>query len=114
MAYGTKVAFEDVREIAFGSITANYTALGAATADYVRLLSINNSTDVEVYISFDGVSDHIRLTSNSFKLYDFTANSVHDDGFFLSNRTTFYIKRVSGAPTLGNVWIEVLVGEGGK
>lgn len=114
MAYGTKVAFEAVREAAFGAITANYTAVGSATSDYVRIMAINNSTNEEVYISFDGTTNHLRLAANSFKLFDFTASSVHDDGFFLSNRTIFYVKHLGVAPTSGSVWIEVIVGEGGK
>jgi hypothetical protein len=114
MAYGTKAAFEPVREIAFGGIGAAYAVLGGITTDYIRGFAINNSTDVEVYISFDGVANHIRLAANSFKLFDVTTNNVHSDGYFLPLRTQFYIKRVSGAPTLGNVWIETLIGQGGK
>lgn len=114
MAYGTRVQFEAVREVAFGAITANYTALGAILSDYTRLIAVNNSTDAEVYISLDGVNDHLRIAVNSFKLLDLTANTVHDDGFFIARNTQIYIKRVAGAPTVGAVWVEVMFGAGGK
>jgi hypothetical protein len=114
MAFGTKVAFEAVREIAFGSITANYVAVGTALIDYTRVIGFNNSTDVDLYISFDGVTNQLRIAPNSFKLFDLTSNSVHDYGLFLSQNTTVFVKRVSGAPTVGNFWIEIMYGEGGK
>ncbi len=114
MAYGTKVAFEPIREVAFGGIGAAYAAVGTATVDYTRVITLNNSTDAEVYISFDGVNDHLRLAVNSFKLIDLTTNTVRDDGFFIAKETLIYAKRVAGAPTTGSLWIEVLYGAGGK
>ncbi|MFQ5685104.1 MAG: hypothetical protein ACE5GV_00440 [Candidatus Scalindua sp.] len=113
MAYGRRVVFETIREVAFGGIGAAYAALGAVLGDNARIISFSNSTDQEIYISFDGINDHIRLAANSFKLYDLTSNKVRDDGYFLANRTQIYQKRVSGAPTLGSLWAEVIVAGGG-
>ena len=113
MAYGRKVEFEAVREVAFGGIGAAYAALGAITADNARMLGITNTTDAEVYISFDGVTNHLRVAAGSFKLYDLTANKVRDDGYFLANRTQIYQMRVAGAPTSGALWAEVIIATGG-
>lgn len=113
MAYGTRVVFEAIREIAAAAITATYTAVGPATIDHTRLVSINNSTNGEVYISLDGIVNHLRLAPNSFKLFDLTANKVQDDGLFIAEGTIFYIKYVTAAPTTGNLWIEVLYASGG-
>lgn len=113
MAYGRKVEFEAVREAAFGAIGAAYAALGAALTDHARIISLYNTTDVDIYISFDGVNDHIRLAGASFQVFDLTANKVRDDGYFLANGTTIYQKRVSGAPTIGAVWAQVIVAAGG-
>lgn len=114
MAYGTRVAFDAVRELAFGSISGTYAALGTPLADNVRLLSISNSTDVDVYISFDGSTNHLRLANNSFKLFDFSANKIRDDGLFVAVGTQIYVKQVSGAATSGSVWAEAVSAEGGK
>lgn len=113
MAYGRRVEFEAVREVAFGGIGAAYAALGAVTSDNVRQIKINNATDAEVYISFDGINDHIRLAANSFDLWDFTANKVRDDGFFIATNTTIFQRRVAGAPTVGNLWVSTVIGAGG-
>lgn len=113
MAFGTKVSFEAVKEVAAASVTASYTAVGTATTDHTRLLSISNGTDADCYISLDGTTNHIRLSANSFKLFDLTANQVSNDGFFIAEGTIFYVKRVSGAPTTGTLWIEVMYASGG-
>ncbi len=113
MAYGRRVVFESIREEAFGGIAANYTALGAILGDNARIVGFSNSTDAEIYISFDGINNHIRLAANSFQLYDFTANKTRDDGFFLPNRTQIYQQRVAGAPTSGSLWATVVVAGGG-
>jgi len=113
MAYGRKVEFEAVREVAFGGIGAAYAALGTALTDNARIISITNATDAEVYISFDGVTNHIRLAENSFKIFDLTANKVRDDGYFLANGTQVYQMRVAGAPTVGSLWVEVITATGG-
>lgn len=113
MAYGTRVQFEAVREVAFGSITASYTALGTATLDHTRLFNIVNTTDVDIYISLNGTTNHLRIAANSFLLLDLTANKVQDDGLFVDVGTIFYIKRAAGAPSQGNVWIDVMYAGGG-
>lgn len=107
MRYGRRANFEEIREVAFGSITANYTAVGAALNDYPRVISINNYTDAEVYISLDGTTNHLRMAANSYKTWDI------ETAFLIPKGKTFYIKRVNGGPSSGSVWIEVLVGKGG-
>lgn len=113
MAFGTKVRFEAVRELAFGGITGTYAAVGTALTDHARLVTITNSTDVEMYISLNGTTDHLRLASNSFKLYDFSANKIRDDGLFVPVGTIFYVRDVAAAAASGAVWIEVMYATGG-
>ena len=104
---------ETLRSVAFGGIGAAYAALGSALADNARIVGFSNSSDAEIYISFDGVVDHIRLAANSFQVYDLTANKVREDGYFLGNQTQIYQKRVAGAPTSGALWATVVVAGGG-
>jgi len=113
MAYGRRVVFEDVREIAFGAVGANYTAVGGALTDHARLVFVTSTLDAEVYLSLDGVNDHQRYPANFHKTLDLTANKVRDDGFFVPQGTIFYVKRVAGAPTSGALWIEVITAGGG-
>jgi hypothetical protein len=113
MAFGTRAQFDAVRELAFGSITTSYAAVGAALTDHARLVVITNSSDAEVHVSLDGTTNNLRLAANSFKLFDFSTNKIRDDGLFVTMGTVFYAKRVSGAPSTGAVWIEVVSATGG-
>lgn len=113
MAFGTRVIFDAVRELDSTSITTNYATLGVPLTEHVRLISISNSADEEIYISFDGTTDHLRLAQNSFKLLDLSANKVRDDGLFISVGTQIYVKFVSTTTTSGTVWVEIMSAEGG-
>lgn len=113
MAYGTRVRFEELRELPFGSIVAGYTAVGGATNDHTRLVTFNNTTDTDLYVSTNGVTNHLRIASGSGKVLDLTTNKVRDDGLFVDQGTVFYAKRASGAPSTGLIWIEVMYADGG-
>jgi len=110
MAYGTRVAFEAVKEIAFGSVSGSYAAVGVPLAERSRQISFNNGLDVAVYVSFDGVTDHLRMSPNTFKLLDLTANKVLDDGLFLAKGVQIYIKEVSAVVSSGDFWAESMYG----
>ena len=112
MAYGTQVTFEPVREVAFGGISGTYAMVGAVTTDHSRIVTFSNGTNADVYVSFDGVTNHLRLASNSFKLFDFCSDKVSDDGFFLRQGTQIWVKQVS-APTSGTFWVELAYATGG-
>lgn len=113
MAYGRRVVFETIREAAFGAIGAAYAALGGALTENARLVRFANGTNADIYISFDGVNNHARIAANSFAIYDLTANKVRDDGYFLPRGTIISQRRVSGAPTSGTLWVEVVIAGGG-
>ena len=105
-----RVLFDAVREAAFGAIAVNFTAMGAALTGPARIIAISNGTNADVYISFDGVNDHLRLAANGFKLIDITTNRTNQEDFLLASNTTIYQRRVAGAPTAGTLWVEVVRG----
>ena len=113
MAYGTRATFDAVREIAFGSISGTFAPIGTALTDHARLVRFVNSTNAEVYISLDGITDQIRMAINSFFILDFSANKVRDDGLFVPIGTVFFTREVSASAASGAVWIEVVSAAGG-
>lgn len=113
MAYGTRAQFDAVREVAFGGISGTYAVVGVPLTDHARIVCLSNSTNAEVYISVDGTANNFRLAANSFRLIDFSTNKIRDDGLFVSIGTQFYVKQVSGAPSSGGVWVEVISAAGG-
>ena len=114
MADGIKVGFDAVREIGYASILAGFAAVGSATSDYARLICFNNGTNADVYVSIDNSSNHLRIAANSFRLLDLMSNKTPYAPLFLEKGISFYVKRVSGAPTSGTFWIEVVNGLGGR
>lgn len=63
--------------LAFGSIGAGFTGFIGAQSDVV-FLSIYNSTNVEVTVSFDaGATDYLVMPANSTHVVDGGANGVH-------------------------------------
>jgi len=113
MAFGTRVRFEAVREAAFGAITGSFTAVGTGLTDHSRIVTFNNGTNTELYVSFDGTTNNLRIAANSFKLFDFCSDKVSDDGFFVDLGTIFYVKAVGALPASGSFWIEVCYAAGG-
>lgn len=113
MAYGTRAKFDAIRELAFGGISGAYAAIGGPLTDHARIIRFVNSTNAEIYITTDTSENEIRLAASSFVLFDFSTNKIRDDGLFVHIGTQFYAKQVSGAPTSGGVWIEVISAEGG-
>lgn len=113
MAYGIRAEFDTVRELAFGSISGSYAAIGTALTQQARVLTINNSTNVDIYVSTDGTNNNLRVAANSYKLIDFSTNRIRDDGLFVAIGTQFYARQVSGAAASGAVWIEVIYAAGG-
>lgn len=100
-----------VRSLGFASISGSYATVGTALSHPAKILRFVNYTNGDMYFSFDGTTDNLFLPSNSFVLFDFTANSDSDGDFRISNRTQLYVRQ-SSAPTSGAVYIEMIYGQG--
>jgi hypothetical protein len=108
MSFLSQAKFEVVREIAFGAIGAAYGVVGTPLVNPVRIVRFVNETDEGVYISFDGVHNHIRLSTGSFFLLDIDSNRENLNSFALQKGTVFYIKAVGALPISGAFWIETV------
>ena len=115
MTFKTRVIFDTLRSLAYGSIGSSYTAIGAATTKRIRILTVFNQTDKEVLISDDGVNAKISLPAGAGQVLDFTANKVKPDGFFAKEGTIFYVKQGDdGAPGSGKVTIQCVCSDEGS
>jgi len=116
MSFGKKASWDVIREIAFGSLSDSYAAIGSATTKNTRVVKITNNTDETVYVSIDGTTDMLKLPENSFQLWDLTANKARENlPQFISIGTVFYARHITAvAPASGWVSIETLVVEIGS
>lgn len=107
----TQVAeLDNLRSLAFGSISGTYAAVGTPFTSAVRLVCFTNNTDGDMLFSNDGVNDKLFIPKGSFKLFDVSSNRNNNNvNYVFRTGTQFYVKQ-STAPTTGSVYIEALLG----
>lgn len=105
----TKVVWDPIRTLAFGSISGSYASVGSALSYPAVMVKISNNTEGDMYFTTDTDEDQIFIASGSFALYDLQANMnpKKDDQFVLPVGTQFSVKQIT-SPTSGSVYIEVL------
>ena len=109
MSSAIRLVPDPARELAFGSIAAGYMGIGTSFTKPVRILILQNMTDANLWISFDGVDDHIPIVAGGYMIIDVTANKTVDSGFFIAEGTRMYVKRI-GVPTSGSMYVSSFYG----
>lgn len=99
------------RTIAFGSIGAMYSPIGAALDEPVSILQVTNGTDAILTYSYDGVNDHFTLLAAAGVIYDITTNKNLPEGIFLPEGTRLYVKHNGSAPSAGSTYVSFYFGE---
>jgi|WetSurMetagenome_2_1015567.scaffolds.fasta_scaffold164149_3 hypothetical protein len=103
---------DTLRSVGYAAITSSYTAVGTPAIKPIHILIINNTTDADMLISDDGVTNKLIVPKLSYLLLDVSANR---DGYNppdvmeFPQRTQYYVKYV-GAPSLGTVYIAMIYG----
>lgn len=113
MGYAGKAVFEQIKEINFGDVLASgvYAKVGTPVSKYARICYLNNFLDQQIYISFNGIVDHIRMPINSVMTVDITSNRMPNEKFCFEKTTQFYIRHQSTPVSSGAFWIEIVGGE---
>ena len=95
--------YEEAKTRAFGDVVDAYSEIGSCTHP-TRKTIINNFTNANIWISFDGATNHLAIPGGGHSVSDDAAN-----GISFPAGTTFYVKRfVAGvAPTAGSVVISI-------
>lgn len=84
--------------------------VGTAMTRPIRLIVIQNFTDVDLMFSFDGVNDHLPLATSGYLVLDLTSNKTIPQGFFLAEGSRLYVKQLSGAPGSGSAYLSTFYG----
>jgi hypothetical protein len=96
-----KLQLEPVRELAFGGITGAYAPIGTPLTNPSRVLYIKNSTNADLYISTDGVTNMKHVIATNSDILDCRTNIGCWPAY-----TQFYVKAVTASPTSGYIIIE--------
>ena len=85
-----KAEWEAVRTVAFGSVGAPYAALGDPLANAATVLHIRSTLNKDVYLSFDGSTDHIYVGAGDLVVYDIGTNRYGSGKLVVSKGTQIY------------------------
>lgn len=96
-----------MRSLAFGSISGTYAPVGTPLNNVSLITWIENNTDADLIVSFDGVNDHLFMPSRSGKVVDISTNKDPRDSLGASIGTYFHVKQDSGAPSTGSLYISI-------
>jgi len=113
------VRFDTLRLIAYTALTSTFTPFGFVTsqstpapfAHAMRVLNFKNTTDADVYISYDGVTINDIIPSSSFDLYDLTSDQDANEMFRYQSGTQIYASFVL-MPTKGYISLTSIYGKG--
>lgn len=107
--FSSRAIVDELRTLAFGSISGTYATVGAPLAYQARIICFTNTTNEDMIFSMDGVTDQVLVPAGSFKLFDITMNHrpINQDDFVFAIGTQWYVKQLT-SPSSGSVYIEVV------
>jgi hypothetical protein len=105
----TRIRYEVLRTLAFGSITTSYVAIGTPFLNPVRMLKVTNLTNQPLYISTDGINNHDVVSANAAYVYDYGSNKSDAGGLLEESQSDqLYVKSVNTLPTSGSIYVTVI------
>ena len=101
--------FDEIRTLAFGSISGSYASVGSTFTELVRGICLTNNTEGDMMFTDDATKDKIFIPAQSFKLWDIQANvnPQFDDKYVLPIGTQISVKQIT-APVSGSVYVECI------
>ena len=99
MGVQIRLDFEPCRSIDGEDLTGAYAQLGTPLLHSARIVIFQNFTSTAVWLSKNGVDDHLCLVPNGYMILDLTSNKTIPVGFFLSQGDQIYVK-LRGLPVL--------------
>lgn len=101
---------ENVRTLGGAALTANYQDVGTVTLNPVRIVSVKNTTDVTVEISWDaGTTTVFRLPPSSVDTIDLTTNDKgcsQGGGIYLKVGSLFQARHIGVGTQTGEIIIQ--------
>lgn len=106
----SRLQFEDLRSLAFGSISGTYAGVGTSLSNPARAIIVNNATDVLLIFSIDGVNDHFVLPASTSIVLDIQSNKSNQEGFYMAKGDRLYVQDNGSAATSGAVYFSAIYG----
>lgn len=110
--FGNAVRFDALRILGFASITGAFTAFGVPFVHRVRIVKFTNTTDADLLISFDGITQNDIVSAGGFALYDISTNNAPTDNYFVFSQGTQPFVQALTAPTKGGMYLTLVYAKG--
>lgn len=105
--------WDTLRESAFGDITGAFTVVDSVFAHPVRLLVMQNLTDVRLLISDDGTNSRWTLPSGGQIVLDYASDASAVAGMWsMAVGAGIYVRSDGAAPTSGAFYVSAAYGKG--
>ena len=112
-----KAAYESLKTLGFAAIGANFVGVvdmagnAAAALHPIRIYTILNRTNQDLFFSYDGVNPFILLPSGDGYTVDLCSNqTIVAGGFELPTGTRLYVKQNTATPTTGAIYWTICYG----
>lgn len=98
MSRGIRFQAEEIKYLLGTAVTGAYQALADSTTNTLlnhvtRQIVLVNDTDGVILVSFDGITDHVRLDTGQGLLLDVASNRMGEsDEFALAINSSVYVK----------------------
>lgn len=113
MNASSRAEIDTLRELAFGSITGAYAALGTPLGHQVRIMTLQNQTDQTLYFSDDGINNKFKYQAGGGEVLDFMTNqSGYAESFSYPAGKQWYVKAAGALPASGSAILSVVYGKG--
>ena len=95
----------EMKEFTASSLNGTYQTFGSVLSHPAIKIMIHNTSDVDVYLSKDGLTNMCRIPS--FGTMTFDESTLYfrgiDQEYYLSKGTQLYLKQVTAPGTLGSI-----------
>lgn len=103
-----KSANENLRTLAFGSISGSYADIGPVTANAGYQVTVQNTTDQTIIVSKDdGVTDWQAVPTATSAIFDFNHKTEDNQDVLVPVGSQFRVKDAGSATTSGSVYISL-------
>ncbi len=94
---------EEIRSLNFDELDVDYVPLGGPMEHPIVNYRIQNLSNQDILISYDGVTDQDYVSAGSFVLLDVSSNKGKGDVLALAKGDIVYVKPATSAPSSGAV-----------
>ena len=111
MSVAIRLRADALRTTGYAAIATgngSYVPVGTPFGQPMRMLLFQNFTDVALYFSFTGNTDHFVLPSNGQFILDICTNQSFEQGFYVMVGTQIWVTSIGSPavnPMLGAVYV---------